>query len=39
MDRVRAIAQPELGWDDARWEMEAAAYERRWKEAYAPQVQ
>jgi len=23
---IRQICQPELGWDDARWEQEAAAY-------------
>ena len=26
MDRIRAICQPELGWDDARWTQEDAAY-------------
>ncbi|MFN2276677.1 MAG: glycerol-3-phosphate dehydrogenase/oxidase [Candidatus Promineifilaceae bacterium] len=26
MDRIRSICQPELGWDDARWEEEEAAY-------------
>jgi glycerol-3-phosphate dehydrogenase len=36
LERVRAIAQPELGWDDARWQMEAAAYAQRWHEAYSP---
>ncbi len=35
IDRVRAVAQPELGWDDARWETEAAAYAQRWREAYS----
>lgn len=34
--RVRAIAQPELGWSDARWEAEEAAYRQLWQHAYAP---
>jgi glycerol-3-phosphate dehydrogenase len=33
--KIRAIAQPELGWDDAKWERELAAYEETWKKAYA----
>jgi glycerol-3-phosphate dehydrogenase len=36
LDRIRAIAQPELGWNDARWAAEEAAYRRLWSEAYAP---
>jgi glycerol-3-phosphate dehydrogenase len=36
LDRVRAIAQPELGWDDGRWAAEEAAYRRLWATAYAP---
>jgi glycerol-3-phosphate dehydrogenase len=36
LDRVRAIAQPELGWDDARWAVEEDAYRRLWATAYAP---
>lgn len=35
LERIRAIAQPELGWDDARWESEAAAYARLWRESYS----
>jgi glycerol-3-phosphate dehydrogenase len=35
LGRVRSIVQPELGWDDARWESEAAAYAALWKRAYA----
>jgi glycerol-3-phosphate dehydrogenase len=30
LDRIRAICQPELGWDDARWAQEDAAYRRHW---------
>jgi glycerol-3-phosphate dehydrogenase len=35
LERVRAIAQPELGWSDDRWAREAAAYELRWRECYS----
>jgi glycerol-3-phosphate dehydrogenase len=30
LDRIRAICQPELGWDDARWAHEDAAYRAHW---------
>jgi glycerol-3-phosphate dehydrogenase len=36
LGRIRAIAQPELGWDDARWTAEEVAYRRLWSESYAP---
>jgi glycerol-3-phosphate dehydrogenase len=36
LGRIRSIAQPELGWDDARWTAEETAYRRLWREAYAP---
>jgi glycerol-3-phosphate dehydrogenase len=36
MTKIRAIAQPELGWDDRRWAAEEAAYRRLWATAYAP---
>jgi glycerol-3-phosphate dehydrogenase len=32
--RVRAIVQPELGWDDARWEAEAQRYRQLWQRYY-----
>ncbi|MEJ2735493.1 MAG: glycerol-3-phosphate dehydrogenase/oxidase [Anaerolineae bacterium] len=32
--RIRAICQPELGWDDARWELEEAAYLDLWDCCY-----
>lgn len=35
LERVRSIVQPELGWDDARWESEVATYVALWKRAYA----
>lgn len=31
---IRAAVQPELGWDDAKWEAEAARYENLWKTCY-----
>lgn len=34
LPHIRAIAQPELGWDDPRWERERAAYLQLWKQAY-----
>jgi len=36
LPRVRAIAQPELGWDDVRWIAEEAAYRALWARGYAP---
>jgi len=36
MDRIRAIVQPELGWDDGRWKEEAEAYEKTWRAYYSP---
>lgn len=36
LPRIRAIAQPELGWDDSRWEAEAAAYASLWSRTFAP---
>jgi glycerol-3-phosphate dehydrogenase len=35
MDRIRSIVQPELGWDDARWQSEANDYARLWCESYS----
>ncbi|NIM95483.1 MAG: FAD-dependent oxidoreductase [Anaerolineales bacterium] len=36
LDQIREIAQPELGWNDTRWEEEAEAYRKLWLSAYAP---
>jgi glycerol-3-phosphate dehydrogenase len=33
-DRLRAICQEELGWDDATWENEWTAYQTRWHAGY-----
>lgn len=35
MARIRAVCQPELGWIDARWEREQAAYLALWKSHYS----
>ncbi len=35
IERIRAIVQPELGWDDDRWAREAADYARLWKRCYS----
>jgi glycerol-3-phosphate dehydrogenase len=34
LEQIRPVVQPELGWDDARWQEEEDAYRRRWQEAY-----
>jgi glycerol-3-phosphate dehydrogenase len=34
LPRIRLIVQPELGWDDARWEKEVSGYTELWKRAY-----
>jgi len=35
LPHIRAIVQPELGWDDARWEIEEAAYRALVESAYS----
>jgi len=35
LPRIRAICQGELGWDDTRWEAEAAAYLALWHKYYS----
>lgn len=35
MPRFRQICQPELRWDDARWDAEEAAYLRLWRNCYS----
>jgi glycerol-3-phosphate dehydrogenase len=34
--RIRSLVAPELGWDDARWEAEEAAYRARWARDHSP---
>lgn len=36
--RIKAIAQPELGWDDARWDGEVARYQSIWTDKYSVPV-
>lgn len=36
MDRIRSIAQPELGWNDSRWEKEEERYRRIYTAYYSP---
>ena len=35
MERIRSIAQSELGWDDDRWNREVENYSRLWRESYS----
>ena len=32
--RIRSLVQPELGWDDARWQAEVEAYAQLWRASY-----
>ena len=34
LERIRAIAQPELGWDEARWNAEATQYTNLYNRCY-----
>lgn len=34
LERIRAIAQPELGWDNERWMAEASQYTNLYKQCY-----
>jgi len=34
LPRIRALVQPELGWEDARWEKEASEYVELWNASY-----
>ncbi len=35
LPRIRTICQPELGWDDGRWQAEAEAYQALWQRCYS----
>jgi glycerol-3-phosphate dehydrogenase len=35
IDRIRAIAQPELGWSDDRWAQEVSDYTSLWNRCYS----
>lgn len=34
LPRIRGIVQPELGWDDERWQKEVKEYSELWESAY-----
>ena len=34
ISRIRSIVQPELGWDDVRWQAEEKSYTELWNRAY-----
>jgi glycerol-3-phosphate dehydrogenase len=34
--RIRSVVQAELGWDDATWDREEAAYRKTWSQHYSP---
>jgi glycerol-3-phosphate dehydrogenase len=34
VERIRTLVQPALGWDDARWASEQAAYTQMWTHSY-----
>lgn len=36
LEKIRKIAQPELGWSDERWEQEERAYREIWLVYYSP---
>jgi len=35
MARIRSIVQPELGWDDVRWQKEEKSYSELWQASYS----
>ncbi|MBI4561626.1 MAG: hypothetical protein HY724_06235 [Candidatus Rokubacteria bacterium] len=35
LPEIRSICQPELGWDDPRWEAEADSYREIWRTCYS----
>jgi len=36
LPQIRAVAQPELGWSDTRWDAEEKAYLQTWQTYYSP---
>jgi glycerol-3-phosphate dehydrogenase len=34
IERIRSLVQPELGWDDARWQAEVNSYRELWCKSY-----
>ncbi len=37
IEAIRAVVQPELGWDDRRWMDEVEAYRKTWTQSYSPE--
>lgn len=37
IERIRAVVQSELGWDDLRWQAEVERYEEIWRRYYSPE--
>lgn len=35
LNQIQRIVQPELGWDDQRWEDEVRTYARQWRQNYS----
>ena len=35
LPRIRALCQPRLGWDDARWKHEEQDYLELWRRSYS----
>jgi glycerol-3-phosphate dehydrogenase len=35
LERIRTVVQPELSWDDARWDREASDYRHLWTRCYS----
>jgi glycerol-3-phosphate dehydrogenase len=35
MEQIRELCQPELGWDDSRWEAEVLAYQQLYNQSYS----
>lgn len=36
VERIKALAAPELGWDDQRWDAEIRCYAEIWRNDYGP---
>lgn len=36
IEKIRSLAQEELGWNDAQWELEVNNYKNRWSRSYSP---
>jgi glycerol-3-phosphate dehydrogenase len=36
LEKIRKIAQPELGWSDERWKEEVERYRKMWEDYYSP---